>query len=187
MNDKELEAISLATIAHKDQVGKIGKEPYILHPFAVATIIKDYSNDDTLVIAGLLHDVIEDCPNYSLEEIEAQFGSDVANIIKYVTELPKTNSWYIRKKDSIKKKKKAPYSAKVVYAADKIHNLTCLIKDYQEKENDLWSYFNSEKEEILWYYENIVRSIGFSYEHDPIMINMNQKLNELIAICNNAK
>ena len=71
--------------AHKEQVRKSG-EPYIIHPLCVAIILADLEMDKETIAAGLLHDVVEDTI-LTDEEIEEQFGSDVALLVDGVTKL----------------------------------------------------------------------------------------------------
>ncbi|RYG49167.1 bifunctional (p)ppGpp synthetase/guanosine-3',5'-bis(diphosphate) 3'-pyrophosphohydrolase [bacterium] len=87
-SDREriLAAYELAAYAHREQWRKSG-EPYITHPVAVAEILIDLGMDDDSVAAALLHDVLEDCPEVSAEDIRAKFGDDVLHIVEGVTKL----------------------------------------------------------------------------------------------------
>lgn len=78
-------AYKTAAEAHKDQVRKSG-EPYIIHPLCVAIILADLELDKETIAAGLLHDVVEDTI-MTTEEIEKQFGPDVALLVDGVTKL----------------------------------------------------------------------------------------------------
>ena len=78
-------ALSLAKEAHSSQFRKSG-EPYIIHPILVATITALISEDETMVIAGLLHDVVEDT-NYTIENIVEIFGEDVAFLVEGLTKI----------------------------------------------------------------------------------------------------
>ena len=81
------EAYQLAHDAHEGQVRKSG-EPYIIHPLLVSTILLDLGMDGESVIAGLLHDTIEDTV-FTYEDIEARFGETVAKLVNGVTKLLK--------------------------------------------------------------------------------------------------
>ena len=78
-------AYNLAREAHQGQVRKSG-EPYIIHPLCVAIILADLELDKETIVAGLLHDVVEDTV-MTVEEIEKEFGSDVALLVDGVTKL----------------------------------------------------------------------------------------------------
>ncbi len=85
--DTELinKAFKLADDMHKDQLRKSG-EPYIVHPIAVALILADLGMDEDTIVAGLLHDVVEDTP-YTNEQLEKDFGEDVMILVDGVTKL----------------------------------------------------------------------------------------------------
>ena len=84
--DEEIRrALDLAMKAHENQFRKSG-EPYIIHPILVAAITASISNDPTMVVAALLHDVVEDT-TYSIEEIGALFGGDVEHIVSGLTKI----------------------------------------------------------------------------------------------------
>ena len=78
-------AYRIASEAHKDQKRKSG-EPYIIHPLCVAIILADLELDKETIIAGLLHDVVEDTVMTN-EEIRAEFGEDVEHLVDGVTKL----------------------------------------------------------------------------------------------------
>jgi len=79
------QALTLAKEAHVHQKRKSG-EPYIIHPILVATITALVSDDESMIIAALLHDVVEDT-DYVIEEIESMFGVDVAHMVEGLTKI----------------------------------------------------------------------------------------------------
>ena len=82
-------AYKIAYAAHEGQVRKSG-EPYIIHPLCVAIILADLELDKETIEAGLLHDVVEDTI-MTEEEIEKEFGPDVALLVDGVTKLQQIN------------------------------------------------------------------------------------------------
>lgn len=86
-NDSERvkKAIEMAKTAHKGQTRKTG-EPYIVHPLAVKKILEEWGMDEDTIIAGVLHDTVEDTP-LTLEEIRKEFGESVAFLVDGVTKL----------------------------------------------------------------------------------------------------
>jgi GTP pyrophosphokinase len=84
--DNEIQkALDFSIDSHKDQFRKSG-EPYVVHPILVAAITAYFSNDEHMVIAALLHDVVEDTDT-TIEEIEEIFGKDVAHIVDGLTKI----------------------------------------------------------------------------------------------------
>jgi RelA/SpoT family (p)ppGpp synthetase len=79
------EALDFALSAHEGQTRKSG-EPYIVHPILVAAITATISNDEMMVQAALLHDVVEDTP-YELKDIIERFGDDVAHMVEGLTKI----------------------------------------------------------------------------------------------------
>ena len=78
-------AIEVAKRAHEGQLRKTG-EPYIIHPLAVKKILEEWGMDEDTVIAGVLHDTIEDT-DLTLEDIRKEFGESVAFLVDGVTKL----------------------------------------------------------------------------------------------------
>lgn len=80
-----VDALSFAKEAHKTQFRKSG-EPYIIHPILVAAIVASITNDESMAIAALLHDVVEDTQT-TTQEIEEMFGGDVAHLVDGLTKI----------------------------------------------------------------------------------------------------
>ncbi len=78
-------ALEFASIAHSLQFRRSG-EPYIVHPILVATIVASLTGDMAMVIAALLHDVVEDT-EISIEVIEQNYGKDVAHLVEGLTKI----------------------------------------------------------------------------------------------------
>ncbi len=81
-----LRAYDYAREKHGDQLRQSG-DPYYSHPVRVATLLASVRLDDATVIAGLLHDTVEDCDDVDLSDIESEFGDDVAELVDGVTKL----------------------------------------------------------------------------------------------------
>lgn len=82
-----LSALEVANVAHDGQLRKSG-EPFIIHPIAVAAILAEMHMDRDCIIAGLLHDTVEDTP-VTLDDVETLFGADVRRIVEGETKLTK--------------------------------------------------------------------------------------------------
>ena len=86
-------AISIATEAHKGQFDKAGF-PYIAHPFRVMQRLHNQGHNEELLVAAILHDTVEDT-NVTIEEIEAEFGAEVARIVAAVSREDETYMEFI--------------------------------------------------------------------------------------------
>ncbi len=85
MMNKLEEAIIYATVMHQGKMRKLGSIPYILHPMEVAQILSTMTDDQDVITAGILHDVVEDTDG-TLVEIEKRFGERVAFLVSSESE-----------------------------------------------------------------------------------------------------
>lgn len=157
-------AINFAAEKHASQMRKADGLPYIVHPFSVAWILSNFTENEDVIIAGLLHDVLEDVKGYSLEEMRADFGDRVADIVKAVSEDKDPNvesdakaTWIDRKKKYLEHLKSAEIEALLVSVADKIHNLRSMRAAFEDQGNAVWAKFNSPPDKKMWFYEEVYR------------------------------
>jgi (p)ppGpp synthase/HD superfamily hydrolase len=159
-------ALSFAAVAHRHQVRK-GTDapgvPYIIHPMHVATILMRHGFAEDLVIAGLLHDTVEDC-DVSLEVIANDFGAGVAALVDAVTEKkvdtpggPK-RSWRVRKQEQLSQLEGASAEVAALKAADALHNASCTVTDVERQGAAVWQRFNASAGDTVWYYGEIARA-----------------------------
>lgn len=152
-------AITKSAVLHKDQVRKEKDAPFVIHPYSVAIILSGYTNDEDTIVAGLLHDVLEDVPGYYESDMIRDFGEKVTEIVKGVTEEKDPNdstknekeTWLYRKNKYLDRLRKDSKESLMVSAADKIHNLSSTINAYKERGEDAFRNFNSTIEERLWF------------------------------------
>ncbi|MBI2437021.1 MAG: bifunctional (p)ppGpp synthetase/guanosine-3',5'-bis(diphosphate) 3'-pyrophosphohydrolase [Candidatus Magasanikbacteria bacterium] len=121
-------AYDFADDAHQGQVRKTG-EPYIIHPLAAAHILADMQIDPVIVMATLLHDVPEDTRK-TLEDIEKNFGSEIASMVRGITKLGKLKyrgvERYIENLRKMFVAMAEDVRVMIIKFADRIHNLTTL-------------------------------------------------------------
>ncbi|BAM46461.1 HD domain-containing protein [Amphibacillus xylanus] len=158
LNAQLMRAISYAAVKHDGQKRKVSKEPYIAHPYRVAMLLKEHDCDQDLVIAGLLHDVVEDTDG-TIEEIDVLFGHRVAQIVHTVTEKTKTLAWELRKQQSIDQIRHASLDAKLIVCADKIDNLDSIINNEMIYGDNMWYDFERGKSDQQWYYQKMLESV----------------------------
>ena len=197
-------ALKIAAKVHQGQNRKGTDIPYISHPVAVGMIISQYTNDETTIVAGILHDILEDVnPDiYSETDMRRDFGDEITDIVKDVSE-PKTAGqpkllWKERKKSYLKRLGSSYYiETYFVVAADKIHNLlkglqlsqihnlTDILKDYDQFGNEIWHRFNASKWDILQYHRavfNLIRKEPVPIELKRHLAALIEKLGGIVAI-----
>jgi len=120
-------AYNTAAEMHGNQTRKSG-DPYITHPLAVATILADIGMTEPTLVAALLHDTVEDTP-YTLEQVRADFGEEVAQLVDGVTKLDKVKYGDSAQAETIRKMIVAmsrDIRVLVIKLADRLHNMRTL-------------------------------------------------------------
>ncbi len=166
--------------AHKGQVRKSELEkPMIIHPIGVGQLLESYGCDDQVVAAGYLHDVVEDT-HYTLEDIEREFGKEIANLVMGASEPDKSLSWEERKKHTIEETKKLPLRNKLVICADKINNLEDLFLKFEKTGKRDFQSFKRGEEAQKWFYTSVYESlIEGEDEHLPIFEHLKDILDKV--------
>jgi (p)ppGpp synthase/HD superfamily hydrolase len=176
-SDRINHALAFAAKHHDQQVRKGTRLPYLTHPANVAIILTRYQRDDETVVAGILHDVIEDCVReaYSQEMLEQRigdkFGGDVLTTVLAVT-LRRVDDDGIelssdeRRDDYVDRLDQASEAARWVCAADKLHNASTILADLRRTidPHSVWSRFNGGREGTVRWYRRVadrLREIGF--------------------------
>ncbi|CAN2201441.1 SpoT Guanosine polyphosphate pyrophosphohydrolases/synthetases [Candidatus Nanopelagicaceae bacterium] len=123
-NESEIRrAFDVAHKAHEGQFRKSG-EDYITHPVAVSLILAELGLNETTIIASLLHDTVEDTP-YSLDQLRADFGDEISNLVDGVTKLDKLTYGPTAEAETVRKMVIAmsrDIRVLVIKLADRLHN-----------------------------------------------------------------
>ena len=156
------EAIAFAVKAHDGMRRKKSSVPYILHPMEAAVIVGTMTDDQNLIAAAALHDVVEDA-GITIEEIEERFGKRVRELVQSETEnkradLPPAETWRIRKEESLAVLKNTEdMGVLMVWLGDKLANMRSLYRDWKVEGDAMWQRFNQkDAREQAWYYHSIV-------------------------------
>ena len=158
------EAIIYATLMHQGVVRKFGGNPYILHPLEVAQIISTMTDDEEIITAGILHDIVEDTDG-TLEEINKRFGDRVAMLVnsesenKYPQE-DESASWKKRKEESILVLKNSnDTGVQMLWLADKLSNIRSLAGIFSEKGDKVWDSLHQKDPDMhCWYYRSVAEA-----------------------------
>jgi (p)ppGpp synthase/HD superfamily hydrolase len=174
-------AIKKASILHDGQKRKGEKSfPFLTHLFSVAALLSEYTRDENVIIAGLLHDTLEDTA-YTIEDLTNDFGNEVAEIVQYVTEIKERAGqkipWMERKLAYLSLLENANRGALFVSTADKIHNLQSTIDDFKKFGPSIWKNFNSSVENNLWFYSSVLEVLHRKL-NSPIILVYEKVLDE---------
>ena len=160
-------ALSFSIEAHKEQFRKSG-EPYIVHPILVASIVAAITDDESMAIAALLHDVVEDT-DIPISEIENRFGGDVAHLVSGLTKIDLIRDSELVPSNSDEKLVVSALSFRkmllasiedvrvlVVKLCDRLHNMLTLDALPEHKQRRI-------AEETLVVYAPIAHRLGISF------------------------
>lgn len=185
-------AFAFAAKHHDRQVRKGTKLPYLTHPANVAMILTRYGQDDETVVAGILHDVVEDCvrDGYTQQMLEQRigdkFGANVLETVLAVTHRRQDDegnplSDEEKKADYLERLAGAGDSARWVCAADKVHNASSILADLRRTVDpaSVWGRFTSGRAGTVRWYRAVhdrLAEVGF---RAPIMSELDRVSREL--------
>jgi len=158
-------AIIFATKAHSGTTRKGTNVPYIVHPIEAAAIVSAMTDDEEIIAAAVLHDVLEDT-EATAEELQACFGERITRLVQDESEnkrkeLPAALTWKIRKQETITfLKTKASHEAKMLALADKLSNLRAIHRDACIIGDKVWERFNEKDKKMHgWMYRGIAEAL----------------------------
>ena len=168
MMNKLEEAIIYATVMHQGKVRVYTGKTFILHPMEVAQILATMTDDQEIIAAGILHDIVEGTDG-TLDEIEKRFGKRVAYIVSSDSETDypgeeRSATWKRRKEASLRLLQSADENGvRMLWLADKLANMRSLAGIYAEYGDSLWQKLDqSNPESQRWYYRSVAEALELS-------------------------
>lgn len=161
-----VEGLRFAASAHSGQRRRGTSVPYVSHLIQVAGLVMEHGGDIDQIVAGLLHDVIEDCEDVDRASLGIQFGAEVVRIVEICSDLLETDTpnaksaWLPRKRYYISKLREADPRAQLIVACDKLHNLRSLIADLKQSGVETLTRFNATPAQTRWYYDEVREVLG---------------------------
>ena len=173
LTERFARAVDYARIAHADQKRKGTDIPYLTHLLSVASLVIEFGGSEDQAIAGLLHDLIEDCGATHEPIIRAQFGDTVADIVlactdgtaegkgEHSTPEAKKADWLRRKQDYLAHLAQAPDDVLLVSGCDKLHNARAIVGDLEDLDigMNVFARFKGGVDGTLGYYESLHRTL----------------------------
>lgn len=167
-SDELQQAVEYAVKCHASDCRKGTDIPYIVHPVEVMKIVCELTHDTDVRIAAVLHDTVEDT-SATIDEIKYRFGSHVAELVAAESEnkrdeLPGSETWKIRKQETINKLSNESLEIKIICLGDKLSNMRDIEREYSARGMEFWAKFNApsngnglsgKMESIGWYYRSV--------------------------------
>ncbi|MBP5177507.1 MAG: bifunctional (p)ppGpp synthetase/guanosine-3',5'-bis(diphosphate) 3'-pyrophosphohydrolase [Clostridia bacterium] len=169
------DAIHFAVDAHSRQVRKLSGAPYILHPIEALSIVSQLTDDEDVLCATVLHDVVEDTPA-TIEDVRERFGDRVAELVSAETEnkregLPPDATWKIRKEETLDHLAKTDdVNVRIMWLGDKLSNMRSMLIEYLKEGDGIFIHFNQhDKSEQEWYYRSILKELEKDFAATPAL------------------
>lgn len=174
-------ATDFAIEVHKEQKRKGKDIPYIVHPLGVALILARTGAGEDMIVAGILHDTIEDSAGkVTKEDIAKEFGDHVATLVNDVTEQDKSLPWEERKQIALEHIAQTGNDSLLVKSADVLHNMTDLISDLKKEGDSVFERFNAPKEKQFERYTNLVKALEDAWTENPLLPEIKENLEKLL-------
>ena len=140
---------------------------------------------EEVVVAGILHDTIEDSHadhKVTKEILTKRFGRDVAALVDSVTEQNKELSWEDRKREALKHVEAFSHESLMLKSADIIANTSEIIEDHRKDGNATFDRFNAPKEKILQNYQHMITAIIERWPNNPLVLDLREIAFQLTVI-----
>lgn len=173
LTDRFADALGFAERLHRNQTRKGNKIPYIAHLLAVAATVLEWGGDEDTAIAALLHDAVEDQGGLATADlIRERFGDLVVQLVLACTDSVSDDPtqklpWEARKQAYLNKLVTAGRDVALITAADKLHNLTAMVRDVKAYGPNTLARF-AVPGRITWYYGSVTEAVAPHAKHAPV-------------------
>ncbi len=194
-SDRIHHALAFAAKHHDQQVRKGLRAPYLTQPANVAIILTRYGLDDATVIAGILHDVVDDFSRQGLtrdaleDRLGAKFGPGLLDTLLAIAGRRSDDDGIElspdeRRDDMLARLGTAPDDARWVFAADKLHSASSLVADLRRTVDTevVWGRVTGGREATLLWYRRVVDQLTAAGFAAPIMAELSIAVRELEGI-----
>lgn len=169
LSSRITDAFDYARVAHGHQLRKGSNIPYLYHLLGVASLVLEFGGTEDQAIAGLLHDVVEDCGEHHSAVLRAKFSDSVADIVDdctdgtaeskgtFTTADEKRVDWQQRKERYLSHLEQVGSSTLLVSACDKLHNARAIVQDMESDGvgTMVFDRFTGGRDGTLWYYRSL--------------------------------
>ena len=166
LTERYTQAVDYARVAHAAHYRKGSGIPYIYHLLAVSSLVIEFGGSEDQAIAGLLHDVIEDCGAHHGPRLREQFGANVARLVDACTDgtaeqkaghadpEARRQDWLRRKQAYLQHLSEADDEVLLVSGCDKLHNARAVLQDLEDPAvgEAVFGRFSGGREGTVWYY-----------------------------------
>ncbi len=157
---------------YQEQKRKGKRIPYIAHPLTAGIILSLAGASEEVIIAGILHDTIEDSideKKVTPEMIEERFGKSVRHLVLSVTEMDKSLPWAERKAIALSHIEHFSEDSVLVKSADVLSNGRELVDDYKRDGNEVFDRFAVSKEDTLANISRIIEALLRRFPESPLV------------------
>lgn len=152
-------ALNLAIVAHQHQLRKVNALPFVTHPIHVAIILLKYGFAEEVIVAALLHDVVEDT-QMGIAPIREQLGERVAALVLYLTDAPYGErdrlTWEAKRAILLEHLGQGDLDVVAIKVADSLHNLATLKLELQRSGISAWESFSRGAVPTLDFHQKVV-------------------------------
>lgn len=170
LTERYTRAVDYARVAHAAHYRKGSGIPYLYHLLAVSSLVIEFGGSEDQAIAGLLHDVIEDCGAHHGPRLCEQFGANVARLVDACTDgtaeqkadhtdpEARRQDWLRRKQAYLQHLSEADDEVLLVSGCDKLHNARAIVQDLEDPAvgQAVFGRFTGGRDGTLWYYGSLL-------------------------------